>query len=529
MYAQTWQWAKEPSLTHQSYAAASGCGSNGSIYVAGTFGDTMVIQGQTVISGGNQDIYLAAFSSAGQLLWLKSFSGTGLELVYSLAVDSQDNLLLTGVITGPSVQFGNTTLPGHCSFLYKLSSSGQILWTKNFTGIQDCSVAITKMPADQVLLTGTLYDTLNIGAGQLVANGICDAFIMKYSPSGNLLWARSFGDTVREYGGSASCDSLGNIFLAGEFEGSSIVFGNNVTAAASTTLNAFLAAFDSSGTALWAKGLSTGRSGIQNGIVSCHAGKVFHGGTFGTQTLAVGSQTINMNSGSNIWGNYMNSFLAAYTTSGSFLWARSVTGNGNGMNGVSSDNNGNVVVAGYTHPFETGFGSQVYYSQSLGGPNLYVAKYDGSGNLLWSLVEGNNTDSNVPATITCDHSGSPVIAGWHMKPLTLGATTLNYASSMYGSLFVAKIGDNGSMTAIAEKKTSEFNVYPNPTAGKFIVSGITGKTQCRLFDGTGRQLQNFSSVGESYDMDLTSYDSGIYLLTLQNERSARNIKILKVR
>ncbi len=104
-------------------------------------------------------------------LWAISAGGTGDNRTESISIDASGNILVAGRFSSPSIAFGATTL--------------------NNTGI---------------------------GAST-------DIFIVKYDPSGTVLWAKSAGGNNFERAECVSTDASGNILIAGYFQSPSITFG----------------------------------------------------------------------------------------------------------------------------------------------------------------------------------------------------------------------------------------------------------------------------------------------------------------
>ena len=72
-----------------------------------------------------------------------------------------------------------------------------------------------------VYTTGYFAGTADFdpGAGttNLTANGSSDVFVSKLDSSGDLVWAKSFGDTSVDYCYSVAVDSSGNVYTTGTF------------------------------------------------------------------------------------------------------------------------------------------------------------------------------------------------------------------------------------------------------------------------------------------------------------------------
>jgi hypothetical protein len=79
----------------------------------------------------------------------------------------------------------------------------------------------------------------------------------------------------------------------------------------------------------------------------------------------------------------------------------------------------------------------------------------------------------------------------------------------------------------SEVKDPGIHLYPNPTDGVVVVTGISGKSGWALFDAQGRKLQFHQADNGNFTLDLTRYPAGIYLLMVLNENGRLIRKIIR--
>lgn len=106
-----------------------------------------------------------------------------------------------------------------------------------------------------------------------------------------------------------------------------------------------------------------------------------------------------------------NSFLASYTVDGTYRWAYAFDGGGFAEAQLATANNGDVVIAGrWTGSGELDPGPGVVPANANGNGRLVVARYDSTGNHLWSFnIGGTNTESI--AGLALDAVGNVYISG----------------------------------------------------------------------------------------------------------------------
>ena len=126
-------------------------------------------------------------------------------------------------------------------------------WAKKAVGTaDDRSKSIVADASGNVYVTGYFTSaTLTFGTTTLNNAGGEDIFIVKYDPSGNVLWATAYGSSLNEHANCMAIDVSGNIYVGGYFTSASLTFGT-FTLTNIDAINIFFAKFNPSGNAVWA-------------------------------------------------------------------------------------------------------------------------------------------------------------------------------------------------------------------------------------------------------------------------------------
>ena len=132
-------------------------------------------------------------------------------------------------------------------------------------------------------------------------------------------------------------------------------------------------------------------------------------------------------------------FLSQPIFSQSWEWAKKTGGTSADIaERVAVDPRGNVFIAGkFTGSFTFGNTSV----SSSGIQDIFVAKYDALGNLLWVKTAGGSLVDEGLA-VSCDLSGNVVITGHFRLQATFGTTVINGADKE--NFYVAKYSSNGT-------------------------------------------------------------------------------------
>ena len=138
----------------------------------------------------------------------------------------------------------------------------------------------------------------------------------------------------------------------------------------SVNTDAFLTKFDSEGTLLWSRTISTPTEDVSMGTVT---------DSFGN-TVVSGYTRGELTGTANVGG--LDAFLVKFSPSGSELWRQQFGSLGDDVVlALTTDEEGNIYLTGQTSGTLLGH-------QSTGGTDLFVVKYDTEGRLQWSQQWG---------------------------------------------------------------------------------------------------------------------------------------------
>jgi hypothetical protein len=365
--------------------------------------------------------------------WARSCDGIGGSEGAGVCCDLSGNSFLTGYYSGP-MTVGATTLNGFGVFLAKYDASGNALWAKTSAGTgSDYGLALAADQSGNCLVTGYFSSSsFSLGAVTLSNTGNFNVFLAKYDPSGNVLWAKSSVGSMNDRASAICTDASGNSYITGLFSSSTAVFGS-YTLTNSGTYNSFVVKYDPSGNVLWARS----SNGVAEGhaVSTDQAGNVYACGQYYSPGASFGGNTLTCGSGS-------EGFLVKYDPSGNVLWARSSASPGgyNNAGAVTSFSNGAVYVSG-NFSTTTMFGT--YSLSGTAASNLFVTKYDASGNVLWARTAGGYAG----AYSACNDNNSMYLSGLtSTNNLVLDSYTLNPGAGAPDPSFIARFDPNGNVT-----------------------------------------------------------------------------------
>ena len=525
-----WVWAKSSAGSSDDVAKSVDADANGNVFAVGYFASSSIAFGSNILTNtgsGTNDMFIAKYDAAGNVLWAKSAGGSNEDYAVSISIDNSGNAYVAGHFKSSSITFGSNTLtnsgpPYGDFFLVKYDASGNALWARSASG-STSSDAINAVFADNsgnIFATGHFQSaSITFGSTTLTntASPNQDIFVVKYGTSGNVVWAKSIGGSDNDVGSSVATDANGNLFASGYFASSSIAFGSNtLTNASSGTNDMFIAKYDTSGNVVWAKNAGGNNDDYAVSASVDNSGNAYMAGHFKSISVTFGSNTLT-NSGP----PYGDLFLVKYDASGNSLWARSASGStsSDAINSVAADIFGGVYITGHFQSSSITFGSATL-TNSSSSQEIFVARYDGSGNGLWAKSVG-NTANNVGNSVSANSAGSVFVGGQFTgSGITFGSTTLTNSNTGTNDLYVAKLaGTEG----IEEIGGLNFSIYPNPFFSQTTIK--TDKnlrdaalTVYNLYGQVVKQIKNIS--GQVITLHRDNLPSGLYFICLTHNNKS---------
>ncbi len=394
----------------------------GNVYVVGTTEslNRIATAGAYQTSyGGNADAFIVKFNSAGVRQWGTYFGGPGTEWGYAVATDALGNVYLGGATnndTGISFNgFQNSFAGNWDAFLVKFNSSGARQWATYYGGPDTDGQSVVSVATDNlgnVYLAGGTSSASNIasgGAQNTYGSGGGDGFLVKFNTAGARLWASYLGDVAYDAVNCVATDiATGDIYVAGQTGSNS----NIATVGAHQTVyngitDAFLTKFNTGGSILWSTYYGGTGSDIGRSVSADGMGNVYlAGNTTSPSAIASGG----------IQNNYIptqNAFLVKFNAaSGTRSWGTYYgKGGGEEVFSVVADSTCTVYLAGdtYSRRGMAKGGYQDSIPRPFGVENLFVAKFDGNGNIMCATYYGHTHEED--GHVAIDKNGNVYLAG----------------------------------------------------------------------------------------------------------------------
>ena len=384
--------------------------------------------------------------------WVKG--GAGNESPQAMASDSSGAQVIAGVYTGAGNLGGSTFPTPGGLMLGRFGADGSHQWSRAFPQANATLTvtSVTLTPLGNVLVVGGYEGTPDFGTGPLPTHPF-GMFIAKFSPTGNITWAKGF--TARVVHGSdvdllpiranaVATDANGSLIVTGYFFGYANLGGGDLYAGPGSTAfedaaaGMFIAKYSWEGNHLWSQVYTGGYGGtLGRALATDTAGNILLGAEVSrSQTDFVLGAT-----------ERETPVVAKFSPEGSLLWSRALNGARGSVNAVAALPGDAVAFSGHFKKTFTFAGQTVASSQAEewdgGNTDVMLGVLEASGTDRWARRYGGDGNDGV-RTMKVDAQGHFRVAGSHGPPVDLGGGPIGPTDGRGNQTFVASYGANGA-------------------------------------------------------------------------------------
>jgi hypothetical protein len=491
----------------------------------------------------------------------KAYGGSANEKGNSVQQTTDEGYIITGSTESFGVKKGYTDV-----YLVKTDIKGDTLWTKTFGGDKyDEGFAVCQISDLGYIVVG---HTNSFG------NGAYDVYLIRTDMNGNMLWSKTYGGTLDDYGFDVKQTTDGGFIITGK----TLNFGVNS--------DVYLIKTDGAGDLLWTR--TFGKDGDDAGysVQQTKDGGYIVGGTrskggfylikttsagdtLWTKTSYAGT-TPHINVAYSVQQTADDGYIMAGITypihffliktasDGTTQWSKIIGGEAQDYAlSVRQTTDGGYIIGGWTMSF------------SVGSYHSLLIRIDASGEIIWAKTYKGGGTSPVGYSVKQTVDGGFVFLGsasgagfgaglWDMylvktdengnsgdcnqgdaSPTVTSVTTTSKPSTSVGSGGTAIspltiVGRGCTVTALCSTvgtfdiiNNSSLTVYPNPFSNEVIIKGTKQDEVIILFDGNGKEiLRTITYEGETR-INTQLLTSGLYLLKYIADNKSTCIKLMK--
>ncbi len=264
-------------------------------------------------------------------------------------------------------------------WVVRLDSNGEILWQKTYGGpVFDYGKSISPTPDGGYIAAG---ETDSFGAGSR------DIWVLKLDAMGNILWQQTYGGNDYDWLGSIQTTVDGGYVVAG----GTYSFGAG-------NADPWVLKLDAKGAVEWQRYYSSIYYGEASAVrQTSDGGYVIAGGTY---SFGAGSE---------------DGWILKLDANGNVLWQNTYGGTTTDfLTSIQLTSDGGYIAAGYTYSFGAGYG------------DIWVLKFNADGSVLWQKAYGGTggTGNDTANAVRQTADGGYVVAGNYLIKLDANGSVL---------------------------------------------------------------------------------------------------------
>ena len=504
---QEWKWAKSYSGSISNRSESVALDNDGNTIIGGNFDDPVFNVGSYTLNRVyNSDAFLVKHDSEGNVIWAKSFGGTGADYLKGINTDTLGNIYISGSFDGANINIGgiiltNTSTSYSDIYIAKLNSSGEIQWAKSMgTNGSDYSYDITVDRNGNSIITGGECNSCVSGSSTYWH----PYFIAKYSTNGVLLWKKTADSQpgANDIGYGIAVDYDCNIYVVGSTNGIAGQFMNFGTITVNNP-DFFLVKYDSNGNEIWAKGIAGIYGSHSVNIATDKDGGVYVAGNSQKSPMIFDSIALTFTENQDI-------FLVKYDQLGNVLWAKhDLPGSIGHIHCVTTDHQNNILIVGHNGYLD--FGTFQLSTSNV----IFIAKFKSDGVITDLIgVEGSGVD--FANDVVCDGSKFYLTGNFESQNLSFGNQILyNSNNNPSSNCFLAKYNFINY---------NQFIVYPNPNSGSFTIANKNSIDEIQIFNSYA-QLE-YSVNPNKTEHNLNFEKKGVFYVRIKSKDITETKKII---
>ena len=317
---------------------------NGNITIIGQYKATASFYGKTIhkdiTSIGDYDVFIAKLNNVGEIIWVNTLGGSGVDYAGDVSNDNNGNVYLTGDFHITPFQYSSSKI-----FVAKFDETGNNSWLtveRNF-GNNHFGLGVKTDDNGNSYVTGQFFNKINFDSNTVIDAGNnpeLNIFIAKFNPSGKILWGQKAGAASGYCGSNAiDIDAAGNAYITGFYHGTISFGAKSITGTSGAANDVFVAKYDINGNNDW---VTTSKGAGLAKCISVHEnGNVFISGDFSVAVTFGGTKVTTK--------GLNDIFLTELNPSGNFIWATEFGGLQNdNIKGIKAGVNGVYLTGNFT-------------------------------------------------------------------------------------------------------------------------------------------------------------------------------------
>lgn len=223
-------------------------------YILGGYSNSDKSREKTENSRGGDDYWVVKLDSNRNVVWDKTYGGTGVDRLWSI-IETDDGGFLMGGESNSNISGDKNENSRGLSDMWviKTDVNGDIEWQKTYGGSNiDYLESIVKSNNGGYILAGVSTSDIS-GEKTENSRGYGDYWILKIDSLGNIVWQRTIGGNNGDYARFIQSTSDGNYIIGGD--SMSNISGEKTEDAICNSIDIWIIKIDNDGQILWDKTL----------------------------------------------------------------------------------------------------------------------------------------------------------------------------------------------------------------------------------------------------------------------------------
>jgi hypothetical protein len=221
-------------------------------YILGGSSSSGMSGEKTQNSRGNDDYWVVKLDENRNIIWDKTYGGTGVDRLTSIIQTTDGGYLIGGSSDSDISAEKTDNSRGNIDiWIIKIDQSGDIMWQKTFGGSNsDWVQSLIETPDGGYILAGSSHSNIS-GEKSENSRGLRDFWVLKIDNSGTIIWQKTIGGNNGDYAKSIIATSDGNYIIGGD--SSSNISGEKTEKTVNNSTDVWLLKINDLGQILWQK------------------------------------------------------------------------------------------------------------------------------------------------------------------------------------------------------------------------------------------------------------------------------------
>ncbi|MBU0764239.1 MAG: T9SS type A sorting domain-containing protein, partial [Bacteroidetes bacterium] len=288
------------------------------------------------------------------------------------------------------------------------------------------------------------------------------------------------------------------VYIIGDFTSATVTFDTVTLVNASSSRDNFVMKYNETGSVSWANQITGTDNEYGCFIAVDWKENVYVTGQFESGVCSFDSlQLLNSSSSKEV-------YLVSYDYYGNVNWVNGMFGeNDDIVYSITSDMSNGVYICGWFNSYSLTVGNDVLSTN--GGYDIFISKFDFSGNYYWTKQCG-NSDNDYAECLISDQTGNLYVTGvFNSSELDFDSITLTNSGS--DDIYIGKLAVNTTSLYTYEEAGFTSPFYPNPASETIYTNRIS---TIRIYSCNGRPV--FDSGSDK--IDVSGLKNGLYIICI---------------